>query len=146
MSWDTKHTNLAKLTRNSNWVWHCTLPHNWLPVPHSPTLHHFIVSWSYHATDDLQYPQPTPIWPGSSVCWAMGIYSERSCVQFPSWSEFFDVPTISMPNDRHVCLAAQQKFGLSVVNETLKSTLSMAREAVSLYRKNRWCYIFGKFC
>ena len=37
-----------------------------------------------------------------------------------------------MPNDRHVSLAVQQKFGLSVVNETLESTLSMAREAVSL--------------
>ena len=37
-----------------------------------------------------------------------------------------------MPNDRYVCLAARQKFGLSVVNETLESTLSMAREAVSL--------------
>ena len=42
-----------------------------------------------------------------------------------------------MPNDCHVCLAVQQKFGLSVVNETLESTLSMAREAVSLYMGNR---------
>ena len=37
-----------------------------------------------------------------------------------------------MPNDRYVCLAARQKFGLSVVIETLESTLSMARETVSL--------------
>ena len=88
----------------------------------------------------------TPIWPGSSVRRAMVIYSERSWVLFPSWSDFFYVPNISMPNDRYVCLAARQKFGLSVVNETLESTLSMAREAVSLYMENRWWYIYGKFC
>ena len=92
MSWDTKHKNLTKFTRNSNWVWHCTLPHNWLPVPHSPTLHHFIVSWSYDATNDVQYPQLTAIWPGSSIHWAMMIYSERSWVQFPSWSGFHLCP------------------------------------------------------
>ena len=45
---------------------------------------------------------------------------------------FIYVPTISMPNDCHVCLAVHQKFGLSVVNKTLESTLSMAKEAVSL--------------
>ena len=36
-----------------------------------------------------------------------------------------------MPNDCHVHLAIQQKFGLSVVNKTLESTLSMAKEAFS---------------
>ena len=41
-------------------------------------------------------------------------------------------PTISVPNYCHACLAVQQKFGLSVVNGALESTLFMAREAVSL--------------
>ena len=56
------------------------------------------------------------------------VYSERSWVQFPTWSELIYVLII---------LAVQQKFGLSVVNETLESTLSMAMEAVSLYMENR---------
>ena len=48
-----------------------------------------------------------------------------------------------MPNDRYVCLAARQKFGLSVVNETLESTLSMAREALSLlHRKQMMVYLW----
>ena len=37
MSWDTWHTILAKLTKNSNWVWHCTLP----PVTSSATQPNF---------------------------------------------------------------------------------------------------------
>jgi len=84
----TKHTNLTILTKNSNWVWHCTLPHNWLPVPHSPTLHHFIVSWSYDATNDVQYLQPTPIWPGSSIHWAMVI---NTCV---FWKVMGSIPNL----------------------------------------------------
>ena len=36
-----------------------------------------------------------------------------------------------MADDHHVRLAVQQKFGLSVVNETLESILSMAKEAIS---------------
>ena len=48
------------------------------------------------------------------------------------------MPIISMPDEHQVRLAVQQKFGLSVVNETLASTLSMVKEAISrLQKKNR---------
>ena len=36
-----------------------------------------------------------------------------------------------MSDDHHVCLDVQQKFGMSVVNHTLESTLSMGKEAIS---------------
>ena len=109
-------------------MWHCTLPYNWLPVPHSPTLH--ISSFPDHMM--MQQMVFNTQWPGSSIPWTIVIYSERSWIQFPSWSEFFYVLTISLPNNRHFCLAVQEKFGLSVVNKTLESALSLAMKAVSL--------------
>ena len=36
-----------------------------------------------------------------------------------------------MPDEHQVPLVVQQKFGLGVVNESLESTLSMAKEAIS---------------
>ena len=48
-----------------------------------------------------------------------------------------------MPDKHQVRLAVQQKFGLSVVNETLESTLSMAKEAISrLQEKQMTVYLW----
>ena len=47
------------------------------------------------------------------------------------------VPIISMPDEHQARLVVQQKFGLSVVNETLASTLSMAKEAISRLQKKQ---------
>ena len=66
-----------------------------------------------------------------------------SWIQIPSWSELIYVPIISMPDDHHVRLAVQQKLGLSVVNKTLESTLSMAKEAISpLQGKQTMVYLW----
>ena len=48
------------------------------------------------------------------------------------------VPIISMPDEHRVRLVVQQKFGLSAVNKTLASTLSMAKEAISHLQEKQY--------
>ena len=133
--------NIQTWSRNSNWVWHCTLPYNWLPVPHSPTLHHFIVSWSYDATNDVQYPQPTHIWPGSSIHWAMVI---NTCV---FWKVMGSIPNLVRA---YLC-----PYHFGFLSKSLDWVLSMRLWNLSspwqwkpflFYMENRWWYIYGTFC
>ena len=48
-----------------------------------------------------------------------------------------------MPDEHQARLVVPQKFGLSVVNETLESTLSMAKETISrLQEKQMMVYLW----
>ena len=130
--------NIQTWSRNSNWVWHCTLPYNWLPVPHRPTLHHFIVSWSYDETNDVQYPQPTPIWPGSSIHWATVI---NTCI---FWKVMGSIPNLVRA---YLC---PYHFGCSakVWIECCQWDFAICPvhgngSRFSLYMENKWWYIYG---